>query len=100
VRITAVGACSTSWTSFPAHGYAIYPALLTPTRWGVSPAYNYSIPYASATETGWEFESHPSPVDGEVILPQSDSTYIAVECGQYRQTAYAAANVTGGGKRW
>jgi len=99
VSITNIGTY-TSGSSPVADGFAMYlflpPSSLT---WGISPTYNHSINYTSTAEWPWNV-NRPSPVEGDVILPQSNSTYIAVECGQYWQTAYAAANVTGGGTRW
>jgi len=66
-RITNIGTCA-SGTSPVADGFAMYlflpPSSLT---WGISPTYNYSINYTSTAE--WN-ASHPSPVEGEVILPE------------------------------
>jgi len=68
VRITNIGTYA-SGTSPVADGFAMYlflpPSSLT---WGISPTYNYSINYTSTAE--WNINC-PSPVEGEVILPQS-----------------------------
>jgi len=68
LRITNIGTYA-SGTSPVADGFAMYLFLPSSSlTWGISPTYNYSINYASTAE--WNI-NHPSPVEGEVILPQS-----------------------------
>ncbi|PVU72672.1 hypothetical protein DDW08_01325 [Vulcanisaeta sp. SCGC AB-777_J10] len=82
VTITLVGTFSTG-SSPVADGYEIY-LFLTPTRWGVSPKYNYSISYISTP--AWRGTVYPSPVEGDVILPQSSTPYIVVQWDPWWQT--------------
>jgi len=72
VKITIIGTFS-SGSSPVADGYEIY-LFLKPTMWGVGPAYNWSIPYEAIFSS-----NYPSPVHGDVILPQSSTPYIVVQ---------------------
>jgi len=78
IKITIIGTFSKG--SPPADGFEIY-LFLKPTMWGISPQYNYSIPYNSTAGEGWydHIPPYPSPVEGDVILPQSSTPYIVVQ---------------------
>jgi len=68
---------------------------LKPTAWSISPEYNYSISY---TTTRGE---HPSPVAGDLILPQSATPYLVVEWDPYWQIGSGAiVNATGQWNIW
>jgi len=97
VRIAIIGTY-TSGSSPVADGFVIYLFLPSSSlTWGISPTYNYSISYISTAN--WN-RNYPSPVEGEVILPQSNSTYIVVQWDPYWQTVYTAANATGQWNVW
>lgn len=69
VTITILGTYTTSsWLL--ADGFYIY-MFINPTAWYIAKNYNYSVPYYSAY--------YFSPVQGHVILPQSDSEYLLIE---------------------
>jgi hypothetical protein len=86
VTITMVGTFS-SGSQYPADGFVIYLFLpLSSLTWGVSPAYNYSIPYKVY---------HASPIQGEVIFPQSFTPYIVVQWNPYWQTFARQSGATG-----
>jgi hypothetical protein len=80
-----------SGTSTPADGIVIY-LFLNPSRWGVSSMYNYSIPYFA--NTVW------SPVMGEVIVPQSRTSYLVVQWDPYWQVGSTASGATGQWNVW
>jgi hypothetical protein len=61
---------------------------LKPTMWGISPQYNYSIPYRSI---------YPSPVGGDVISPQSSTSYLIIQWAPVWQTA---ATLNGAAGQW
>jgi len=96
VTITLVGTFSTGSSPF-ADGFEIY-LFLTPTTWGVSPKYNYSISYISTP--AWEGEGYPSPIEGDVILPQSSTPYIVVQWDPYWQFGYTTSGATGQWNVW
>jgi hypothetical protein len=72
IKITIIGTFSNG-SSCVANGFIIY-LFLKPTKWGISPNYNYTIPYAT---TGGVF--FISPIQGDVIGPQSSTPYIMVQ---------------------
>jgi len=96
VTITVIGTFS-SGTSHPADGFEIY-LFLTPTKWGISSTYNWSIPYKSTP--AWRGGSYPSPIEGDVILPQSSMPYIVVQWDPYWQIGYSTSNATGQWNVW
>jgi len=96
VTITVIGSFSQG-TSPPADGFEIY-LFLKPTMWGISSAYNWSIPYTSTP--AWQGTGYPSPVEGDVILPQSSTSYIAVQWDPYWQIGYSTSNATGQWNVW
>jgi len=99
VNITIVGAFLRG-SSPVADGFEIY-LFLTPTTWGVSPNYNYSIPYTStASLMGTGYVSYPSPVEGDVILPQSSTPYIVVQWDPYWQIGDTRNGATGQWNVW
>jgi hypothetical protein len=101
VKITIIGTYS-SGSSRVADGYEIY-LFLNPTTWGVSPNYNYSIPYTSTAGNGWAtpIMLYPSPVEGDVILPQSSTPYIVVQWDPIWQFAgYTQSGATGQWNVW
>jgi len=90
VKITIIGTFSSGEPPGQfAHGFEIY-LFLNPTKWAVSPNYNYTIPYNSTAGEGWYHSSpspsYPSPVEGDVILPQSSTPYIVVQWDPYWQS--------------
>ncbi|MFZ8807230.1 MAG: hypothetical protein ACO2PN_03885 [Pyrobaculum sp.] len=86
VTITMVGTFS-SGSQSPADGFVIYLFLpLSSLTWRVSPAYNYSIPYKVY---------HASPIQGEVIFPQSFTPYIVVQWNPHWQTSARRSGATG-----
>ncbi|MFP3241133.1 MAG: hypothetical protein RXQ94_08375, partial [Caldivirga sp.] len=72
VKITIIGTFSNG-SSLVANGFIIY-LFLKPTKWGISPNYNYTIPYAATTAAFLI-----SPIQGDVIGPQSSTPYIMVQ---------------------
>jgi hypothetical protein len=100
VKIIIIGTFSTG-SSPVADGYEIY-LFLNPTMWGVSPQYNYSIPYTSTAGNGWAtpIMLYPSPVEGDVILPQSSTPYIVVQWDPYWQIGETRSGATGQWNVW
>jgi hypothetical protein len=99
VKITIIGGFL-SGSSPVADGYEIY-LFLKPTTWGVSPKYNYSIPYTSTARLmGTGYVSYPSPVEGDVILPQSSTPYIVVQWDPYWQIGETRSGATGQWNVW
>jgi len=96
VTITVVYSFSQGTTN-PADGFEIY-LFLKPTKWGISSAYNWSISYISTP--AWKGESYPSPIEGDVILPQSSTPYIVVQWDPYWQIGYSRSNTTGQWNVW
>lgn len=96
VTITLVGTFSTG-TLKPADGFVIY-LFLKPSVWSISSTSNYTINYISTS--GWKGINYPSPVEGDVILPQSSSTYIVVQWDPYWQTGYTKSGTTGQWNVW
>jgi len=90
VTITLVGTFSTG-TLKPADGFMIY-LFLKPSVWSISSASNYTIKYISTS--GWKGINYPSSVEGDVILPQSSSTYIVIQWDPYWQTGYTKSGAT------
>jgi len=76
-------------------GFVIYLFLPSSLTWGVSPTYNYSISYISAAGAGWGGDSYPSPIQGNVIFPQSSTPYIVVQWDPVWQTAAFTSGATG-----
>jgi hypothetical protein len=93
VTITMVSTFSEG-SSPPADGFEIY-LFLKPTMWGISPAYNWSIPY-------WATKSYPypSPAAGDVILPQSSTSYLIIQWDPWWQYAYSTSGATGQWNVW
>jgi hypothetical protein len=90
VTITMIGTFSSAY-SLPSDGFEIY-LFLKPTEWGISSAYNWPIPYIQAP--AW------SPIMGDVILPQSSTSYIVVEWDAAWQFAYRTSNAAGQWNVW
>jgi hypothetical protein len=76
-------------------GYIIY-LFLKPTMWGISSSYNYSIPYVASNI----YTTAISPVQGDVMFPQSSGTYIVVEWNPLWQYAYRTSGATGQWDVW
>jgi hypothetical protein len=93
VTITMVSTFSEG-SSPPADGLEIY-LFLKPTMWGISPAYNWSIPY-------WATKSYPypSPAAGDVILPQSSTSYLIIQWDPWWQFGHATWGATGQWNVW
>jgi len=91
VTISIIGTYS-SYYIYPADGYTIY-LFLTPTMWGISPQYNYSIPFASTFTPTTSIVA--SPVEGEIMMPQSSTPYIIVQWQPYWQISGTAPGATG-----
>ncbi|MCI4460273.1 MAG: hypothetical protein JHC13_05200 [Acidilobus sp.] len=96
VTITVIGSFSQATTN-PADAFEIY-LFLRPTRWGISSAYNWSIPYTSTP--AWRGTTYPSPVEGDVILPQSSTSYLVIQWSPYWQIAYSTSGATGQWNVW
>jgi len=94
VTITMVGTYSEGTTN-PADGFEIY-LFLKPTMWGIGPQYNYSIPYVASNI----YTTAISPVQGDVMFPQSSGTYIVVEWNPLWQYAYSTSGATGQWDVW
>jgi hypothetical protein len=94
VKITIIGTYS-SGSSPVADGFEIY-LFLNPTTWGVSPKYNYSIPYTSTAGKGWLYApSYPSLAEGDVILPQSSTSYLIIQWDPWWQFGSTTSGATG-----
>jgi len=76
-------------------GYIIY-LFLKPTMWGISSSYNYSIPYVASNI----YTTAISPVQGDVMFPQSSGTYIVVEWNPLWQYARSTSGATGQWDVW
>jgi len=100
VKITIIGTYS-SGSSPVADGFVIY-LFLNLTTWAVSPQYNYLIPYTSTAGNGWAtpITPYPSPVEGDVILPQSSTPYIVVQWDPYWQIGETSSGATGQWNVW
>jgi len=99
VKITIIGTYS-SGSSPVADGFEIY-LFLNPTTWGVSPKYNYSIPYTSTAGERWLYApSYPSPAEGDVILPQSSTSYLIIQWDPWWQFGYGTWGATGQWNVW
>jgi len=86
VIITMVGTVGTFSIGLP-DGFVIYLYLPSSSlTWGVSPAYNYSINYKL---------SKPSPIQGDVIFPQSSAQYIVIQWDPIWQTVAKQSGATG-----
>jgi len=94
VTITLVGTFS-SGTLNPADGFVIY-LFLEPSGWSISSTSNYTIKYISAAKKGWVSKGYPSPVEGDVIYPQSSTPYIMVQWDPYWQVGHSG----GSGGQW
>jgi hypothetical protein len=94
VTITLVGTFS-SGTLNPADGFVIY-LFLKPSGWSISSTSNYTIKYISAAKKGWVSKGYPSPVEGDVIYPQSSTPYIMVQWDPYWQVGHSG----GSGGQW
>jgi hypothetical protein len=94
VTITMVGTYSEGTTN-PADGFEIY-LFLKPTMWGIGPQYNYSIPYVASNI----YTTGISPVQGDVMFPQSSGTYIVVEWNPLWQYARSTSGATGQWDVW
>jgi hypothetical protein len=99
VKITIIGT-QTSTSSPVANGFVIY-LFLKPTMWGISPQYNYTIPYNSTAGEGWLIApSYPSPAEGDVIYPQSSTSYLIIQWDPWWQTAATQSGATGQWNVW
>jgi len=96
VTITVIVSFSKGTTN-PADGFEIY-LFLKPTKWGISSAYNWSIPYISTP--AWKGGGYPSPIEGDVILPQSSKSYIVVQWDPFWQIGYSRSGATGQWNVW
>ncbi|PLC68449.1 hypothetical protein B7L70_03535 [Vulcanisaeta sp. EB80] len=99
VKITIIGTFSSGWPTRPSRlfgdGFEIY-LFLNPTKWGVSPNYNYSIPYTSVLNEA----IFPSPVVGEVIYPQSSTSYLIIQWDPLWQFYHSQPGATGQWNVW
>ncbi|MDT7900272.1 MAG: hypothetical protein RQ879_07105, partial [Sulfolobales archaeon] len=91
VKITIIGTYS-SYHIYPADGYTIY-LFLTPTMWGISPQYNYSIPFASTFTPTTSIVA--SPIQGQIMMPQSSTPYIIVQWQPFWQERGTCPGATG-----
>ncbi|WP_243671591.1 PA14 domain-containing protein [Vulcanisaeta sp. JCM 16161] len=102
VTITMIGVYSNNGTpqTSPAYpyvgdGYVIY-LFLKPTQWQISSSYNYSIPYVSSNIYTFAI----SPVQGDVMFPQSPSPYLVIEWNPLWQYAYTTSGAPGQWDVW
>jgi hypothetical protein len=102
LTITMVGVYSYNGTpsTSPAYpyvgdGYIVY-LFLEPSLWNISPQYNYSVPYVASNI----YTQVIAPVQGDVMFPQSASTYIVVEWNPLWQYAYTTTGATGQWDVW
>jgi hypothetical protein len=96
VKITIIGTFSNG-PSPVADGFEIY-LFLKPTKWSVSPKYNYSISYISTP--AWEGLTYPSAVEGDVIMPQSSTSYLIIQWDPWWQFGSTASGATGQWNVW
>jgi len=88
------GTPSTSWVyPYVGDGYIIY-LFLKPSSWSISPRYNYSVPYVASNPNTQTI----APLQGDVMFPQSASTYIVVEWNPLWQ--YVSYTTTGATGQW
>jgi len=76
-------------------GYIVY-LFLEPSLWSISPQYNYSVPYVASNPNTQTI----APLQGDVMFPQSASTYIVVEWNPLWQYAYTTTGATGQWDVW
>jgi hypothetical protein len=102
LTITMVGVYSYNGTpltslAYPyvGDGYIVY-LFLKPSLWNISSRYNYSVPYVASNPNTQTI----APVQGDVMFPQSASTYIVVEWNPLWQYAYTTTNATGQWDVW
>jgi len=102
LTITMVGVYSYNGTPstssvypYVGDGYIVY-LFLKPSLWNISPQYNYSVPYVASPNTTQVI----APVQGDVMFPQSASTYIVVEWNPLWQYAYTTTGATGQWDVW
>jgi len=89
------GTPSTSWVyPYVGDGYIVY--LFLKPSWSISPQYNYSVPYVASNPNTRII----APLQGDVMFPQSASTYIVVEWNPLWQYAYTTTGATGQWDVW
>lgn len=77
-------------------GYIVY-LFLRPTIWGgIGSGYNYSITYVSSNVYTFAI----SPVQGDVMFPQSSSPYLVIEWNPLWQYAYTTSGASGQWNVW
>lgn len=74
ISITLIGTYTISSTPTFGDGFEVY-LFLKPSTWSISPQFNYSIPYVASPAK----IPPSSPAQGDLILPQSSSTYIMAQ---------------------
>jgi hypothetical protein len=79
-------------------GYIVY-LFLKPSLWNISSQYNYSVPYVASNPYTRTIVPL-APVQGDVMFPQSASTYIVVEWNPLWQYAYTTTGATGQWNVW
>ncbi len=101
LTITMVGVYSYNGTpstssAYPyvGDGYIVY--LFLKPSWSISPQYNYTVPYVASNP----YTQTIAPVQGDVMFPQSASTYIVVEWNPLWQYAYTTTSATGQWDVW
>jgi hypothetical protein len=95
VKITIIGTY-TKGSSLVGDGYVIY-LFLEPTMWGISSQYNYSISYISTP--AWE-GAYLSPVSGDVMFPQSSTSYLIIQWDPWWQFGHTQGGATGQWNVW
>jgi len=93
VTITLIGVY-TSGTSPVSDGFEIY-LFLNPTQWSVSPYWNNSASFPTL-ESDPQAGTSESPVQGDIALPQSQTSYIMIQWDPYWQIGYSG----GSGGQW
>jgi len=106
VTITIIGTYSNT-SGYPGDGFIIY-MFLEP-GWRISPEYNYSIGFYNfslnrvlinyTSASAW-LGDYPSPVEGDVIFPQSFTPYIVVQWDPWWQYGHTQSGATGQWNVW
>ncbi len=101
LTITMVGVYSYNGTpstslAYPYVGDGYIVHLFLKPSWSISPQYNYSVPYVASNPNTQTI----APVQGDVMFPQSASTYIVVEWNPLWQYVYTTTSATGQWDVW
>ncbi|WP_449463370.1 hypothetical protein PQ610_03100 [Tardisphaera miroshnichenkoae] len=99
VTIRALTTYSAS-SNLPSGGIEIY-MFLQPSLWAASSIYDDSVPYLASGASGYYKVRSFSPVQGDVMLPESNNNnYLMMQWDPYWQTGATASNATGQFNVW